>query len=139
MAAPKEPELGGAVVAPREVRGSQLSRCLLLPPWRRRRDLGPGAGGGLVPPRTRFHGHARDVDTRRTYVQRASNLAHAEERAAYPHCSRVARSASQPRPPCWECWHEGAPHGQCLESGVCQAVGSGASPGPGMGALRFSG
>lgn len=138
MAAPKEPELGVAVVAPREVRDSQLSRCLLLPPWRRRRDSGPGEGGGLVPPRTRFHGHARDVDTRRTYVQRASNLAHAEECAAHPHCSRVARSASQPRRPRWECWHEGAHVGSVCNR-VCQEVGSGASPGPGMGALRFSG
>ena len=30
------------------------------------------------------------------------------------------------------------PHGQGLEPGACRAVGCGASPGPGTGALRFS-
>lgn len=38
-----------------------------------------------MPPRTRFRGLARDVDTRCTYVHRAGVWAHAEEPASHPH------------------------------------------------------
>ena len=38
-----------------------------------------------MPPRTRFRGLARDVDTRCTYVHRAGVWAHAEDPASHPH------------------------------------------------------
>lgn len=85
MAAPKEPEPGGAAVATRTVRGAQPNRCLLLPPsWSRRRDSGGGAVGGRC-----RHAHAseasRATDTRCTYVHRAGVWAHAEDPASHPH------------------------------------------------------
>lgn len=58
MAAPKEPEPGGAAVGRAEGGEGLPAQWLSLSPRHPGGDGWTGSGGGLVQPRTRFHGHA---------------------------------------------------------------------------------